>query len=213
MPKAADVLRHLGALVIGVLGTFGVFALSIGMNAQLQKVATEPVAVISTLEAPPPPPRQGPNRPQRTSPVKKARAAPPSASPLLAASLAGLDFGLGSAGDAALSGATAALVGDLGATVLDESQVEDRPVPSSGNEPPRFPARARSLGQSGRVVVAFVVDIDGSVQDVSIVESTPSGVFDDAVLEAVRGWRFEPARHEGNPVAVRVRQPLTFELE
>ncbi len=211
MPKAGDVVRHAAALGIGGLGTIGVFALSIGMNAQVERLVEEPVAVISTIEAPPPP-RAGPTRPQRTSPVLKARAAAPAASPLLAASLSGLDFGLGSAADGALAQATAALVGEMGAVVLDENAVDDPPV-ATERTPPSFPSRARSLGQTGKVTVSFVVDVDGSVQDVSVVESAPPGVFDDAALDAVRTWRFEPGRDGGNPVAVRVRQTLAFELE
>ena len=46
-----------------------------------------------------------------------------------------------------------------------------------------------------------------------VVESDPPDTFDDAAIEAARGWRFEPGRDEGNPVAVRVRQTLRFSLE
>ena len=59
----------------------------------------------------------------------------------------------------------------------------------------------------------FVVDVDGSVQDFYVVESIPEGVFDQAAIDAVRQWEFEPGLHEGMPVAVRVRQTLTFSLE
>ncbi len=212
MPKAAEVFRHLGALSIATLGTIGVFALSLGMNAQVQKAVTEPVAAVTNLEAPSPPPRTGPTRPQRSSPPRKARTAAPSAAPLLAASLSGLDFGLTSAADAALAGATAALLGDMGGAVLDESAVDDPPVPTE-RTPPSFPARARALGQTGVVTLSFVVDLDGSVQDVAVVASEPLGVFDDAATDAVKSWHFEPGRDEGNPVAVRVRQTLRFSLE
>lgn len=212
MPKAADLLRHLGALGIGLLGTLGVFALSVGMNAQTESAILEPVAAITTLPPASVPPRKGPERPERSSPVRKARAAAPAASPLLAGSLAGLDFGLPSGADAAFADATLALVGDLGGAVLDEASVDDPPVPTT-RTPPRFPPRARALGQAGHVTVSFVVDVDGSVQDVSVVESEPGGVFDEAALTAVRTWRFEAGRDEGTPVAVRVRQTLSFELE
>jgi hypothetical protein len=154
MPKAADVVVHAGALCIGALGTLGVFALSIGMNAQVERVVAEPVAAITTIEAQPAPKAAGAAKPKRTSPVKKARAKAPSASPLLAASLAGLDFGLDGGADDALSDATAALVGEMGAVVLDEAAVEEAPVPTS-RTPPSFPARARALGQTGHVTVSF----------------------------------------------------------
>lgn len=211
MPKRADLLRTVGAFGIAILGTFGVFALSLGMNAQTRSEVTEPVTVVTELAVAPKPKAAGPTR-QRSSAAKKARKSAPSPGPLLAAGLSGLDFGLGNAADAALADATAALVGDVGATVMDEDAVQVAPVPVS-RTPPTFPARARSLDQSGAVTLSFVVDVDGSVQDVYVVESEPPGVFDEAALDAVDSWRFEPGRHEGAPVAVRVRQTLHFELE
>src|SRR5262245_2769208 len=97
MPKAPDLLVALGSLAIGVAGLLGVFALSLGMNARVSKAVTEPVAVIATAAMEPAPHRAGPTRPERAAPVRKARAQAPAASPLLAANLGGLDFGLGSA--------------------------------------------------------------------------------------------------------------------
>jgi protein TonB len=205
------VVRGVASAAIGVAGTFGVVALSLGMNAQVERVVTEPVATIST-EVGTEPARPPENRKARSSPVRRSSRTAPSPGPLLAAGLSGLDFGLGSAADLALADATAALVGDLGGAVMDEGNVEDPPRPTR-RDPPEFPARARSLGQSGKVTLSFVVDVDGSVQDVMVVESSPPGVFDDAAVDAVRGWSFSPGRHEGLPVAVRVRQTLTFELE
>jgi protein TonB len=205
-------LRHVGALVIGAAGTLGVFMLSLGMNSQVERQMTEPVTLVTEMAVAPKAPKPGPARPQRSAPPKKARQSAPSPGPLLAAGLGGLDFGLGSAADAALADATAALVGDVGATVMNEDNVEVAPR-ATERTAPTFPARARSLNQTGRVTLSFVVDVDGSVQDVYVVEATPPGVFDDAAVEAVESWRFEPGRHEGAPVAVRVRQTLVFELE
>jgi protein TonB len=212
MPRKGDLLRYAGATLIGLCGTFGVFALSLGMNAQVERHETEPVTVVSEMAVAPKAPKPGTARPQRSSPPKKSRQSAPSPGPLLAAGLGGLDFGLGSAADAALADATAALVGDVGAAVMNEDNVEVVPRPTE-RTPPTFPARARSLNQTGRVTLSFVVDVDGSVQDVYVVEATPPGVFDAAAVEAVESWRFEPGRHEGAPVAVRVRQTLVFELE
>lgn len=207
-----EVARWAASLLIGGLGTLGVVALSLGMNRQLERTVTEPVTVVETpLVAKKAPPPEA-TRSRRPSPARKSRAAAPSPSPLLAAGLGGLDFGLGGAADLALADATSALVGDLGGAVMDEAQVGRPPTPTR-RDPPSFPARARSLGQSGHVTLSFVVDVDGSVQDVAVVESVPPGVFDQAAIDAVQGWAFDPGQHQGTPVAVRVRQTLTFQLE
>jgi protein TonB len=46
-----------------------------------------------------------------------------------------------------------------------------------------------------------------------VLKSEPAGTFDDAAVRAVRGWRFQPATYQGQPVAVRVEQRLAFDLE
>ncbi len=78
--------------------------------------------------------------------------------------------------------------------------------------PPLYPPEARSRRIEGRVVVEFTVTERGEVDGPVIVESHPPGVFDQAVLNSVRRWRFKPKEQDGKPVAVRARQPLEFKL-
>lgn len=212
MPRKADLLRHAGAFVVAVLGTCGVVGLSLGMNAQVAPRLTEPVTVIKEIEIAPKARSSDRKRPRRAATPRRAARAAPSPSTLLAANLSGLDFGLGNAADAAIAEATEALVGAVGGAVMDEEAVEVAPRPRE-RTPPAFPARARSLGQSGWVTLSFVVDIDGSTQDVHVVDADPPAVFDEAALAAVRGWRFDPGQEAGSHVAVRVRQTLRFELQ
>jgi protein TonB len=212
MPSSSTLARHGAATAIGALGMVGVAGLSLGMNAEVARRAPEPVTMLQEIAAPPKAKTAERARARRATPARRAARAAPSPSALLAVSLPGLDFGLDAAADAALAAATDALVADASARVVDEGQVEVAPRPVE-REPPSFPPRARALGQSGWVAVVFVVDIDGTTQDVSVVESVPPGVFDDAAVEAVKGWRFEPGRVEGAPVPVRVRQSLKFALE
>ena len=203
--------RHLGSLAVGAVGTLGVCALSLGMNTHVAPSAAEPVSVLveAKLEAPK---RRAAERKARSTTSTNANRAAPSAVPLLAAGLGGLDVGLPGAGDAAMAEATEAMLRNMGGAVMDEAQVEDAPSPVEQRSPD-FPARARAQGLSGFVTLSFVVDLDGSVQDVHVLEAEPEGVFEDAALTAARSWRFEPGRHQGSPVAVRVRQTLRFGLE
>jgi len=53
----------------------------------------------------------------------------------------------------------------------------------------------------GHVIVAFDVDRFGRASDVRVVQSEPAGFKDDAVVRAVRRWRFRPLVRDGEVVA------------
>ncbi len=77
---------------------------------------------------------------------------------------------------------------------------------------PVYPERARELGISGRVVVKFLVDTAGSVSRAFIVQAHPEGVFDQSALDAIRKWRFKPARSRGKAIGAWVILPFQFQL-
>ncbi len=62
---------------------------------------------------------------------------------------------------------------------------------------------------AGRVIAEFLVDEEGHVKDVEIVDSLGKA-FDDAVLGALPQWRYEPAERDGEPVAVRYTVSVRF---
>lgn len=57
---------------------------------------------------------------------------------------------------------------------------------------PRPPRRARRDRVSGWVRVELVVRQDGTVHGARVLDAEPAGLFEDAVLESVRRWRFAP---------------------
>lgn len=77
---------------------------------------------------------------------------------------------------------------------------------------PEFPLAARQRGISGKVVVKFLVKIDGSVAKASVVEAMPQGIFEQSVLEAINKWKFHPGRYRGNAVATWMVLPIQFRL-
>jgi TonB family protein len=91
--------------------------------------------------------------------------------------------------------------------------------PGSGIEPPRlvrevkaeYTDEARRRGVSGDVLLEIVVRRDGSVGDVRLVRGLGSGL-DQRAVQAVRQWRFEPARRLGAPVDVLVEVAVEFML-
>lgn len=73
---------------------------------------------------------------------------------------------------------------------------------------PSYPAKAHALSESGRVTVRYSITEAGLVDNVHIVESTPSGVFDREVLYVMRKWRFK----SGNPID-NVESRFVFSLK
>jgi TonB family protein len=62
----------------------------------------------------------------------------------------------------------------------------------------------------GRVVLKFVVEIDGEISNVRIIESTIP-VLNLAAYNVVANMpRWEPAKQDGNPVRVNLTLPITF---
>ena len=77
---------------------------------------------------------------------------------------------------------------------------------------PEFPDRARLDSIEGWVTVSYVIGRDGRVSNVSIVAAQPRNVFEGAVRKAVRSWRFEPVRVNGEPVEQKKTQTIRFSL-
>jgi protein TonB len=70
---------------------------------------------------------------------------------------------------------------------------------------------ARRANVTGEVLLEIVVRRDGSVGDVKILRRLGSGL-DQRAVQAVRQWRFAPARMKGVPVDVVVEVSVDFKL-
>lgn len=81
------------------------------------------------------------------------------------------------------------------------------------NQPPRYPQAARKRKIEGTVIILATVSKEGRVTDARVETSSGHALLDNAALGAVRGWEFEPGRHEDEPVASVVKLPITFRLE
>ena len=78
----------------------------------------------------------------------------------------------------------------------------------SGNPAP-FPEAARKLRLKGTVTVELTVTETGEVVDPRVVESAGE-ILDQALLDAVRHWHYEPADLNGLKVRVRIRESQAF---
>jgi protein TonB len=76
---------------------------------------------------------------------------------------------------------------------------------------PEYTEDARRKSVEGDVVLEIVVRRDGSVGSVKVLQGLGAGL-DQRAVDAVRQWRFSPARRYGTPVDVIVEVAVEFKL-
>jgi protein TonB len=85
------------------------------------------------------------------------------------------------------------------------------PVPRY-NPHPEYPREARRFGWEGTVLLIIQVLPDGSTGKIEIKESSGYSVLDQAAVQAIRRWRFEPAQRQGISVPATIELPVIFKL-
>lgn len=77
--------------------------------------------------------------------------------------------------------------------------------------PPKFPPEMRREGTGGVVTVKCTIDEKGNVTE-PVVEKASNDAFVQPALEALRKWKFKPAKRAGTPVALKVSIPIQFSI-
>jgi protein TonB len=95
-----------------------------------------------------------------------------------------------------------------------------KPRPSVGGQlespklvsstPPAYPQSARSQRVQGVVVLDALVDENGRVAETTVITGPPA--LQTAAQAAVRSWRYQPARLNGEPISVHIKVSVRFSL-
>lgn len=80
------------------------------------------------------------------------------------------------------------------------------------NPSPRYPPISRRVGEQGRVLLRVQVSVAGEALNVQIHQSSGYSRLDQSAAEAVRDWRFVPARRGQQAVSEWVVVPVVFSL-
>ncbi len=107
----------------------------------------------------------------------------------------------------------AAAAGAASATAPDGAYVNESALTRTHYVAPQYPASASDRGIAGWVDVQFLVNTDGSLSEVTIVGAQPVGVFEQAALDAVRRWRYQPVLHDGEASTQRARVRVRFAVK
>jgi periplasmic protein TonB len=102
--------------------------------------------------------------------------------------------------------------------------VKEAPVVQEVIEPPRFgaaylhnpapsyPVVSRRVGEEGRVMLRVLVSKSGDAEQVEIESGSGFSRLDKAALDAVKKWRFIPAKRNNQPISAYVIVPIQFTL-
>lgn len=103
--------------------------------------------------------------------------------------------------------------------IIDFRVVEKKPEPEGGAEGfqkllrknLKYPKRAIHNDTEGSVYVSFTISTTGVVSDLKILKGIGDGC-DEEAMRVIALSKWTPGKQRGNPVAVRMIQPITFSL-
>ena len=88
----------------------------------------------------------------------------------------------------------------------------DHPPQSLKRETPIYPYEMRRAGLTGRVLVEFIVDKEGNVQNPVVIRSN-NPWFERTAIRAISRWKFVPGQKNGQVVNVRAQQTISFDRD
>jgi len=183
----------------------------------LQSISDSPLndmmlQAIDTASVPPPPPPE--NEPekepeQEPPPPALAEEAPPlDLSQLELALNPGFgEGGVGAMGDFAVKLNTVVSQSENSDAIFSMADLDQKPrvIHQPG---PTLDGDTRKKAP-GTVYILFIVDQRGRVEN-PVVQQATDPVFEKPALAAVKQWKFEPGKRNGQSVRFRMRVPVTF---
>lgn len=213
MKRSVKLRRLMMALLSMLLGTVVVLGTVILINRFAEgldrKGAGDEDQIV--FDRKPPPEKQVVQKPKPKPKPKRATNAPPPPFAGLGTNLSGIDFGLPGFDMTDLNALDGDLLGGANGVVMTDDTVDDPPQ-ATFQAPMVYPPRAKAKGIKGYVVLSLLIGVTGEIEQVTVIESYPEGVFDDAALQGVNQWKFAPAMYQGKAVRAWARQRVRFDL-
>lgn len=91
------------------------------------------------------------------------------------------------------------------------AQAKTIPASAIHQVKPEYPIAMRRFGLTGQVLIDFKVDKEGRVRNPVIFQSD-NPAFEEPAIKALLEWRFQPATRDGQPVEIKQRVPIIFQL-
>jgi protein TonB len=69
------------------------------------------------------------------------------------------------------------------------------------------------MGWQGKVMLKVQVSVEGASDFVEIAHSSGYDILDESAIDAIKQWRFTPAKRAETPIASSVIVPVIFTLD
>lgn len=153
--------------------------------------------------------------PQIKLPTSQSQVGDPLSQALIASNGVGVSSGIGSGSRGGIGsgdgrGLGPGSVAGTGGGVFRVGGGVSAPRPIYSPDP-EYSEEARKAKYQGVVVLAVVIGPDGRPRDIHLARSVGLGL-DEKAIEAVKTWRFEPAKKDNQPVSVAVNIEVSFNL-
>ncbi len=108
--------------------------------------------------------------------------------------------------------------------IQEEEVVEEETIYQVVEQQPEFPGGVKALmkylrnntkqnGSKDKTFVNFVVNVDGSIKDVTVLRSSGDAELDKEAVRVVESMpKWKPGKQQGKAVRVRFTLPVTFKL-
>ena len=201
--------REFTALLAMLFGAALMMVLVVSFNKDVKKkeeVKKDPLRYMKLAKV-----KQEIKKP-KPKPKPKKKSTPKAPLPDLSSMMGGIEMDIPEFELGNIAGDPNDLLGDIARNAaMSEGTVDTKPRVVS-RSPMIYPASAMKKRIKGYVVVNLLIDTDGSIEAVKVLQSSPPGVFDAAALSGIRSWRFAPGKYKGRPVKVWAKQKVRFDF-
>lgn len=207
----------LSSILVVLLHGLGLIWLSVEQTAPAQpkvmEIAIIPVSAPKPKVAPPPPP---PPAPAKIKPLPKKKQPKPTLkkTPVVQEPAEFAPKQQVFDAQPVVQNTATATRADIAPPTKIEPFIEaDMNADYAENPKPDYPSLARSMGWQGTVTLKVQVSEEGLSAAVEIERSSGYEILDESAIEAIRQWRFTPARRGETPIASTVIVPIIFTLQ
>lgn len=98
-------------------------------------------------------------------------------------------------------------------TTEPSTQLPSADAAGLNNKAPVYPMLSRKRKEQGTVWLFLLVSKDGLVTELKLKKTSGFDRLDQAALQAVKKWKFQPALKQGQPIDYWYELPLKFSLQ